>query len=114
MGLLFLNFGGNPFTAEKRELPMFFEFPKQQKFTVNLEIPEGYAVESMPKSATISTGENVGLFAFNIQNTGNKIQISVVSEMKSVLVSAAFYDAIKEFYKAMYDKLNEKIVLKKI
>ena len=112
--LLFLNFGGNPFTAEKRELPMFFEFPKQQKFTVNIEIPEGYAIESMPKSAKISTGENVGLFVFNIQNTGNKIQIAAVSEMKNVLVAAAFYDAIKEFYKTMYDKLNEKIILKKI
>ena len=30
--------------------------------TYNLEIPEGYAVESLPKPISISTGENAGIF----------------------------------------------------
>lgn len=112
--LLFLSNVSNPFTAEKRELPICFEFPKQQKFTINIEIPQGYMIESMPKPATITTGENVCMFSFNIQNTGNRIQVSAVLEIKSVMVSVAFYESIKAYYKAMTDKLKEKIVLKKI
>ena len=111
--LLFLSRGKNPFVMEKRELPIYFGYPKQQKFVVNLEIPAGYAVESLPKPISLVTGEDIGLLSFAIQASGNKIQITVTSELKVPLVAAGFYDVIKEYYKKMHEKLNEMIVLKK-
>lgn len=112
--LLFLNNVRNPFTAEKRELPIYFGHLKQQKFLVNIEIPEGYEIETMPKSVTITTGEEVCSFVFKIHEVGNKIQISTISEIKKAIVSADFYEFLKEYYKKMYEIINQKIVLKKI
>jgi len=112
--LLFFTERKNPFVQEVRNLPVFFGYPKQDKYTLNIEIPEGYAVESIPQPMAIATGEGVGSFKFNIQVTANKIQIVVTSEINQMLVAAEFYPALKDYFKKMTDKQNEKIILKKI
>jgi hypothetical protein len=112
--LLFLTQTKNPFRQEKRELPIYFGYPKQGKFNISIEIPEGYSVESVPKAIKISTGENLGMFTFNILSEGNKIQIVITEEINKAIVSADFYDVLKDFYQQIIDKQNEKIVLKKI
>ena len=112
--LLFLTQTKNPFVQEKREFPIYFGYPKQIKYNINIIVPEGYAVESIPKPIKISTGENIGLFAFNISATESQIQIQVTNDSNTTLVSSDFYDVLKTYYKQMIDKLNEKIVLKKL
>ena len=103
----------NPFVTETRKLPMYFGYPRQNKFNINIEIPPGYAVESLPKPTNISTGENVGNFAFNILQNDNKIQVTVNFEINNAMVSGSFYEAMREFYRKMIEKQDEKIVLKK-
>jgi transglutaminase-like putative cysteine protease len=112
--LLFFTPTKNPFVLENRDLPIYFGYPTQFKYNLNIAIPDGYVVETLPKPINLLTGENVGLFTFNISVTNNTIQVVINKEIKSVIVSADFYDTLKVFYKQMIDKLNEKIVLKKI
>jgi hypothetical protein len=104
----------NPFIQEKREFPIYFGYPKQDKFNINIDIPEGYMVESIPKSIKLQTGENVCSFSFNSITSENKIQIVILKDNNEELVSSSFYPVLKDFYRQMIDKQNEKIVLKKI
>ena len=112
--LLFFTQTKNPFVEEKRQYPIYFGYPTQEKYNISIEIPEGYAVESLPKPIKISTGENTGVFTFNILAQEKTIQIAITKEMSSAMVTARFYDVIKDYYKQMIDKQNEKIVIKKI
>ena len=112
--LLFFRQTKNPFVQEKRELPIYFGYPAEQKYNINFEIPEGYIVESLPKSITIATPENIGVFAYKVLASENKVQVSVTSDRNSAMLSADFYDTLKTYYKQIIDKQNEKIVLKKI
>jgi hypothetical protein len=112
--LLFFTETKNHFVQEKRELPIYFGYPTQEKYNITFEIPAGYAVESLPKNITIATPENVGLFSFKTIAADNKIQVSVTSEMNTALISADFYETLKEFCQKMIDKQNEKIILKKV
>lgn len=111
---LFFTQTKNPFVQDKREFPIYFGYPKQERLNVNIDIPEGYVVESMPKPIKLLTGENVGSFVLNCTNLGNKIQIAIVKDINKQLVSSDFYPVLKKFYQQMIDKQNEKIVLKKI
>ena len=111
---LFLTETKNPFVQEKRDYPIYFGYPTQEKFNINIEIPKGYAVESIPKAIKLQTRENVTSFTFNAEISNNNIQIVIVKESNKQLVSSGFYPVLKDFYKQMIDKLNEKIVLKKI
>ena len=112
--MLFFADQKNPFVLENRTLPMYFGYPKHHKYTINIEIPEGYIVESLPKPISISTGENVGNFIFNILQNDNRIQVTVTQEHTISMVSASFYDAMKQFYRKIIEKEQEKIVLKKV
>ena len=112
--LLFLVTKENPFKQEVRDYPVDFGYPLQNKFNINIEIPEGYIVESMPVVMNIATAENMGSFKYVIGSSGNKIQVLITKEINVPIVSADYYEIIKTFYQQMVDKQNEKIVLKKI
>jgi hypothetical protein len=112
--LLFFAQTKNPFVKEKRQMPICFSYPKQEKFNIILEIPEGYEVESLPKPVRMTTPENVASFVFNISASGNKVVVQVTSEINKAMVSAAYYDVLKSFFQQMIDKQNEKIILKKM
>lgn len=112
--ILFLTESHNPFVQEKREMPIYFGYPKSEKYNVSFEIPEGYTVESIPKSMKISTEGKELSFSINVVYEENKIQILVTKEVNLAIVSSDFYESIKDFYQKMIDKQNEKIVLKRI
>jgi hypothetical protein len=112
--MLFLAEKENPFKQEIREYPIDFGYPMLNKYNINLEIPEGYVVESMPASINIATGNDIGSFKLIMVNTDNKIQATITSTINAAIVPSDFYPVMKGFYQQMIDKENEKIVLKKI
>jgi hypothetical protein len=112
--ILFLTESHNPFFQEKREMPIYFGYPKSEKYNISFEIPEGYTVESIPKSMKISTEGKELSFSINVVYEENKIQILITKEVNLAIVSSDFYESIKDFYQKMIDKQNEKIVLKRI
>ena len=84
------------------------------KYTINIQIPEGYMVESMPANISMATEDDFSIFKYINVNNGNTIQLMITSTVNAAIVPANYYADLKSFYKAMIDKLNEKIVLKKI
>lgn len=112
--MLFYASHENPFKQEVREYPVDFGFPFLDKYAINIQIPEGFKIESMPTSSNFSTVDNIGSFKFMTSTSGNTIQVSIVSQMNTPIVASEYYTMLKEFYKTMIDKQNEKIVLVKI
>jgi len=111
--LLFLRMKDNPFKQEKREYPIDFGFPTQKRINATIQIPEGYAIESMPENMSLETENGVGTFKFILVNQGSSIQLTAVVEVKAALVSAEHYTLFKAFYQQMVEKQNEKIILAK-
>jgi hypothetical protein len=112
--LIFLTSKENPFRQEVREYPVDFGYPTENKYNINIVIPEGYVVEYLPKAMNIATGENVGTFRYIIVNEGNKIQVSITENINVAILPADFYGVIKDFFQQMIDKQNEKIILRKV
>jgi len=112
--LLFFTRSKNPFTQEVRQMPVYFGYPNLEKYNISLQIPEGYAVESLPTSIRISS-ENKEIFYFlNLSSEGNKIQISSSKEINNSIFAADQYNGLKDLFQKMIASQNEKIVLKKI
>ena len=81
---------------------------------VNITIPEGYQVESIPKSISLTMDGGYGSFSLTASASGNIIQITINQSVNASIVPAQDYDILKEFFKTTIEKQNEKIVLKKI
>ena len=111
--LAFLTEKENPFKQEVREYPLDFSYPTNEQFIVNITIPDGYKIESMPKSINITSGDNVAFFKYSIVNEENNINVLVTSSINEAIVPADFYDILKDFYRQVVDKQNEKIILVK-
>lgn len=103
----------NPFKQDEREFPIDFGYPWQDKYMINITLPEGYVVESLPKPAAVAMEENIGSFKYNAAVQGNLIQISVTLDINYPNVSNVYYKTLKDFYQMVIDKQNEKIVLKR-
>jgi hypothetical protein len=111
--MLYLVSKENPFKQEIREFPVDFGYPKQERYNININIPEGFVIETMPKPMNILTGEDVGAFKYVIATTKNTIQVVITKDINTAIVPADFYPVLKDFYQQITYKQNEKIVLKK-
>ncbi|MBF4465857.1 DUF3857 domain-containing protein [Flavobacterium sp. LC2016-12] len=112
--MLFFTDEKNPFKQEVREYPVDFSYPFLDKYNITIQIPEGFAVETLPVSAVFNMDENLGSFKFNIASNGNSLQLNIAHQINEAIVSADKYEMLKEYYKAMVAKETEKIVLKRI
>ena len=112
--LFFLRNKENPFKLEKREFPVDFGYPSENKYRIGIIIPEGYVIETLPESALLRLPDGLGSFMFNITPTANQIQLVVNSKMEESIISPVYYETLKEYFKLMIAKTNEKIVLTKI
>ena len=112
--LLFFAENVNPFKQEKREYPIDFIFPMEDKYVLTINIPKGYAVESLPKPIVLSMNENIANLKFLITNTDTQIQVSCSMKINWSVVPAEYYEELKAFFGEVIKKENEKIVLKKI
>lgn len=104
----------NPFKDETREYPIDFVYPHQDKYSFSITIPDGYEIESLPTPLAISMEENIGSFKYNISQAGRQIQVSATMEINYANIPAEFYVTLRDFYKKMLEKQNEKVVLKKV
>lgn len=104
----------NIFTQEKREYPIDFIFPHQDKYNISFTIPEGYTVETLPQSKSAAMLDGIGSFKYLISNTGNQFQIVYSLDINQAIVGSEYYDVLKNFFKEIVDIHSEKIVLKKL
>jgi hypothetical protein len=112
--MLFLAKAENPFKQEKREYPIDFVFPHQDKYTIGINLPEGYVLESLPQPVSLTMEDNMGSFKYNLVANGNLIQVAVTMDINTATISPDYYDTLKSFYQKMLEKQNEKIVLKRL
>ncbi|MDR6966336.1 hypothetical protein J2X31_000329 [Flavobacterium arsenatis] len=112
--MIFFATDKNPFIQEKREYPVDFGFPFQDKYVISIDLPEGYAIESAPKPINVQTDTKLFGFSYNIVPTGNRIQLIFSMDMNTSIVSSENYEALKDVFQKLVAKQNEKIVLKKV
>ncbi|MCH2192780.1 transglutaminase domain-containing protein [Kordia sp.] len=112
--LFFLATSENVFKAEERVYPVDFGHPWKRKIMMNIQLPEGYEVESIPEAGAVKMPEGLGAYSFNISKTPVGISVVMTKEINSSVITPDKYGALREFYKMLVEKEKEKVVLKKL
>ncbi|MDP5077757.1 MAG: DUF3857 and transglutaminase domain-containing protein [Nonlabens sp.] len=105
--------GENPFKLDERTLPVDLNYPISSKSIVSIKIPKGYVVESLPESVKATFNENQGIYSYIVEQKNDIIQVNTSFDLTQYLIFPKDYKMFKNFFSAMVDKENEKIVLKK-
>ena len=111
--LLYEGIQENPFKEEKRSYPLYFDFPEVKNYAINIMLPDGYKVVSLPESTILKLGEDDGEFKFIVNSSKNIIRLSSHLLIKKTGYLPEEYDFLKKFYTDIIKKHSEAIVLEK-
>jgi hypothetical protein len=103
----------NTFWQEKREFPVDFGAPVEDKLVLNIVIPEGFSVIDKPVDATFNLGKDDGIYEYTCTNNGNKLVIRSLLRIDKTLFQPSEYSVIRDFYSKVLQKQAELIVMKK-
>jgi len=111
--LFFLKTKEDPFKLEKREFPVDFGYPYTSLYRITIKLPEGYIVESMPKTEAFALPENLGVFKYNLSHNESTIQLVIETKINTPIIPSFYYDTLKAYFNKLIEKENEQIVLTK-
>ncbi|HXB30407.1 MAG TPA: transglutaminase domain-containing protein, partial [Puia sp.] len=103
----------NPLNSMERKYPVEMPYIVDEKYILNMDIPTGYAVDELPKSATVSFNGNQGFFEYSIRASESHIQLRCVFKLIKTNFLAKDYNNLRDLFAFMIKKENELIVLKK-
>jgi len=105
----------NPFKAKERYYPMDFGYTRSNTYSLELVIPEGYKVKSLPPKKILALPGNAGLLRFECQETQNKaVNVLFDFKLNSSQYKSEAYPLIKEFFQyAVQAQTKSYIVLVK-
>ena len=111
--LLGEGYKSNPFKSMNRHYPVEIPYLIDETYILNMEIPTGYQVDEIPKSARVAYNNNEGMFEYLIQKGENAIQMRVKLKLNKTLFPTDEYGTLRDFFAFVVEKENEQIVFKK-
>ncbi|MBS1511945.1 MAG: DUF3857 domain-containing protein [Bacteroidetes bacterium] len=110
---LFSDLDKNPFVADERTADVDFGFLQDYTLFGNYTIPADYAFETLPENISMIMPDTSIIFTRSMQAEDNLLNVRITVEFKRSFYPVSYYAEFKEFYKKLFDKLNEQIVIKK-
>lgn len=104
----------NPFASAQRFYPVEMPYTQNDVYILNMEIPKGYMVDEMPKSARIKLNEDEGMFEYIIMKDATNIQMRVRLMINKASFTNEDYETLRDFYAFIVKKESEQIVFKKV
>jgi hypothetical protein len=83
-------------------------------YTLNMEIPKGYVVDEIPKSAKVLFNTDEGFFEYLIVKDNERVQFRCRIKLKKANYKPEDYATLRDFFGFVVKKESEQIVFKKI
>ncbi len=103
----------NPFAAADRKYPVELPVPIDELYVLNMEIPNGYRIEELPRSAKVAFNGDEGFYEYIIQKDENGLQLRSRIKLNRAAYRADEYNTLRDFFAFVVKKQAEQIVFKK-
>ena len=110
---LFTGLEKNPFLAMERNTDIFFGARQKYEISAIVFIPEGYSMEGIPKNMRMIMPDTSIIFTRQSAYSSGILNLLYKIEFREPLFLKDDYPYFREFYKKLFDLLNEKFVYKK-
>jgi hypothetical protein len=110
---LFTGLEKNPFIAEERNTDIFYSANQKYDITAAIFLPDGYVMEGLPKNLRMRMPDTSIVFTRQSAFNNGLLNISYQLEFRSPVFSKDIYPEFREFYKKLFDLMNEKFVFRK-
>lgn len=103
----------NPFSEQNRRYPIAMPYCSDNTYLFNMEIPKGYIVDALPKSARVKLNEDEGYFEYIIDQSNDRIRLRSTIHLSKASFNADRYQSLRDFFAYVVKKQAEFIVFKK-
>jgi hypothetical protein len=103
----------NPFRSALRSYPVEMPYAIDETYILNMEIPQGYKVDDLPKSAKAKLNDDDGLYEYMIANNLDHIQLKSRIILKKAIFQPEEYQSLRDFFAFIVKKQSEMITFKK-
>jgi hypothetical protein len=110
---LFTALHKNPFLSDTRKTDIDFGYLDNLSLSGMYKLPAGYKIDALPKSVSMSMPDTSIVFRRIVNQQDSVIAIRYTIAYKKSIYFKEDYAEFHEFFKKMYEMLNEQIVLKK-
>lgn len=110
---MFSSFKTNPFLSENRRTDIDFGYKKSYTIIGTYKLPANYKVDALPKNISLKMPDESIYFKRILSAENGVLIIRYQIDQKAISYSKDVYPEVHDFYKKMYEMLNEQIVLKK-
>jgi hypothetical protein len=84
-----------------------------ETYSMMMDIPTGYEVDEMPKSAKVLYNTDEGFFEYLMIKSGDQIQFRTRIKLKKANYTPEDYASLRDFFGYIVKKQGEQIVFKK-
>lgn len=110
---LFSGLEKNPFIEDNRFSDVFFGYNQRIGILANIGLPENYQFEELPKNIRMIMPDTGIVFTRFTGVEDNRLSVRVILDFKKPVYSVEEYPEFQEFYKKLFDLLNEQFVVRK-
>ncbi|MFT3843985.1 MAG: DUF3857 domain-containing protein [Lacibacter sp.] len=103
----------NEFISDLRFTDIEFGYTQQYNFITTIRFPSNFEPEELPKNMKMIMPDTSIILQRFMQKNDNSISFRITLEIKRPVYYADEYPYFKEFYRMLFDKINEQIVFKK-
>jgi hypothetical protein len=103
----------NYFKSTQRHYPVEMPYAMDETYVFNMEVPEGYEIAELPKSARVSYNGTDGSFDYLVDKTADHIRLLSHIKLNKARFAPDEYDSLREFFGYIVKKHAEQVVLKK-
>jgi hypothetical protein len=103
----------NLFAAAERRYPVEMPYQIDESYNFQIEVPEGYLVDEIPKSAKVSLNDGEGFFEYLISKSDNIILLRSRVKLNKTTFLPEDYETLRNFFDYIVKKHAEQIVFKK-
>lgn len=103
----------NPLKSKERIYPVDLGTGISNSFIGNFTLPEGYALEEMPKAEIVMLPDKGGKFSYQVRQVGNVIQVNSLVQVTRTRFLPEEYADLKEFFERVVQKHAQPLVIKK-
>lgn len=104
----------NPFKSAERFYPVEMPYAADETYILNMEIPDGYQVDELPKQIMVKLDDaGKSFFEYRVQADNGTLALRSRIKLDRAYYAPEEYENLREFFNLIVKKHNEQIVFKK-
>ena len=104
----------SPLSNPERYYPVEMPYRVDNNYILRMEVPKGYAIEQLPKSARYAMEDSSCLFEYRVTVEGNVIEFHTRLQLKKTFYPVEQYQGLRDFFALLVQKEKEPFIFKKV